>query len=179
MTRSPIMDPLGGGRTACDDKKRQVSPATLFTGVGVCDAMPCHPSPSSMAPEGLDTMMPRGCALSLPPTSTKLYGSTAPRFTLMGQSWCMDNTWPSHHLCLLSLVPLHLRVGTGTMLGGMGRLIPWMQTMVCWIPPYSHSHDRLCLLWQLSPAPSLTQLCSFLVSCGYLQILSPIFNPLL
>ena len=34
---------------------------------------------------------------------------------------------------LSSLVPLRLRVGTGTMLVGMGKLISQMQTMVCQI----------------------------------------------
>ena len=50
--------PLGEGWTAYDDKEHQVTPVTLSAGVGVHDAMPCHPSPLSTAPQGLDTMVP-------------------------------------------------------------------------------------------------------------------------
>ena len=39
--------PLGEGQTVCDEKEHQATPVTLSTGVGVRDAMPCHPSPSS------------------------------------------------------------------------------------------------------------------------------------
>ena len=57
---SPLLahpGPLGEGWTACNDKERQAPPVNLSMGVGMRNAMPRHPSPSSTAPEGLDTMV--------------------------------------------------------------------------------------------------------------------------
>ena len=52
------LGPLGEGWTACDNKERQATPVTLSTGVEVCDATPRHPSPLSMVPQGMDTVVP-------------------------------------------------------------------------------------------------------------------------
>ena len=119
--------PLVEGRTACDVKEHQAPPVTLSTGVGVHDAMQCHPSPLSMSSEELDTMVSPSAVHHHHHHSTPhlmLHSIKVCSFVDRGQ--CMANTQPSHHPYLLSLVPPHLRMGTGTMWVEMGRLISQM-----------------------------------------------------
>ena len=109
------------------------------------DARQCHPSPSYTTFKGLDMMMPPLAAYRHHHHSAPHYSFMAPRFALL---WARIGPLPTHssHLCFSSLIPSRLRVGTRTMVVGMGRLIPRMQTMMnAGSLPYFHSHDGLCL----------------------------------
>ena len=107
---------------------------------------------------------PLSCVLSPSPFSTALRLHGTKGCTPMGQGRSTANTQFSH-LCFSSLVSPRLRVGIRTMVVGMGRLVPRMQTWCAGSLPYFYGHDGLCL--QATQKPVVLLLKTLLPSPGH------------